>query len=82
MYSTKRECFDKEWNFHGICLEKHGRRDVMSKSAISPNYTPQLSENFLLIIFNFCVYILIAFGQNMTQATWTFDRSLKETFQA
>ena len=50
-------------------LGKHGRRDVMSKPAISPNYTPQLSENFLLIIFNFCVYILIVFGQNMTQAT-------------
>ena len=45
----------------------HGRRNVMSKPAISPNYTPQLSENFLLIIFNFCVYILKAFGQNMTQ---------------
>ena len=57
MYSTKRECFDKEWNFHGICLEKHGRHDVMSKPAISPNYTPQLSENFLLIIFIFlCIY--------------------------
>ena len=62
MYSTKRECFDKEWNSNGICLEKHGLRDVMSKPAISPNYTPQLSENFLLIILIFCVYILIAFG--------------------
>ena len=82
MYSTKRKRLDKEWNSQGICLEKHGRRDVMLKPAISPNYTPQLSENFLLIIFNFCVYILIAFGQNMTQATWTFDRSLTETFQA
>ena len=62
MYSTKRKRLDKEWNSQGICLEKHGRRDVMLKPAISPNYTPQFSENFLLIIFNFCVYF---------NSTWT-----------